>query len=97
MTTTTHFAIRDKRDGRLIGLDDNSGGYPWKPSHPQHVKLWDTKKAAIDYCEVMGWRRPSDSYGALSWEIVEIEPLVVGSVHIDFPQYDAIRKGPFQP
>ncbi len=90
----TVYAIRDTLDGRFIGLDEPSGGYPWKPTGPSPVKLWETKQKAIEYCEIMGWRRPSDSYGALSWEVVEVEPLVVREDRITYKQYDAIRRAP---
>lgn len=88
----TKYAIRDTRDGRLIGLDEASGGYPWKPTHPSSVKLWPMKREAINYCEVMGWRSHSDTYGALSWEVVEVEPLVVREKHIDYAAYNALSK-----
>lgn len=90
----TRYAIRDTRDGRFIGLDKDSGGYPWKPTHPNGVELFTTKQKAIEYCEVMGWRRPTDSYGALSWEVVEVEPLVVREDRIGYREYDAIRRAP---
>ena len=92
--TETRFAIRDRLDGRFIGLDKSSGGYPWKPTGPQQVELFPTKQKAIEYCEVMGWRRSSDSYGALTWEVVEVKTLVMGLDRICFQQYDALRKAP---
>ena len=85
------FAIRDTRDGRLIGLD---GGYPWKPTDPRRAELWADKQKAIEYCEAMGWRRSSDLYGALSWEIVEVEPMVVGETHLNFRGYRAVLESP---
>lgn len=36
-------------DGVPLGLDDASGGYPWKPSYPAGVKYWTSSASAHEY------------------------------------------------
>lgn len=40
-------------DGSLVGLDDASGGYPWRPRHWAQIQKWRTPEEAERYMGVM--------------------------------------------
>ena len=48
--------------GTPIGLDRDSGGYPYKTLHPSSIKYWDTKEKAEDYVNVMTRGVDKDTY-----------------------------------
>jgi len=35
-----------------IGIDLNSGGYPFKTENPNNIKYWISKEEAIKYCDM---------------------------------------------
>lgn len=47
-----HFVLMDAH-GDLIGLDDRSGGYPYKAHRPEDVKFWAHEEGARNYMSVM--------------------------------------------
>lgn len=57
-------------DNRPVGLDANSGGYPFKTDHAALVKYWDTKKEARHYIDIM---QRGESYKFLNVKIIEIQ------------------------
>lgn len=36
-------------DGVFMGIDSNSGGYPYRAEHPANFKYFDSKKEALEY------------------------------------------------
>lgn len=45
------FVIVDSQ-GRMIGTDQPSGGYPWRPSTLSGVKFWNTREEAEKYAAI---------------------------------------------
>lgn len=37
-------------DNMPVGLDSNSGGYPFKTENPNQIKYWNTRDEAEKYC-----------------------------------------------
>jgi hypothetical protein len=44
-----YYVIADRNDNQLIGVDERSGGYPWKPSSLNGVKIWANREDAERY------------------------------------------------
>jgi hypothetical protein len=57
-------------DNMPVGLDSDSGGYPYKTSLPSQVKYWETKEEAQKYIDIM---QRGSSYGFNNVKIVEIQ------------------------
>lgn len=57
-------------DGKPIGLDTASGGYPFKTSYPGSVKYWETRESAQKY---------ADMFPESNWAIEEIQFRIVNS------------------
>lgn len=45
-----------------IGLDSNSGGYPFKTENPNLIYYWSTRKAAQEYADIMTMKGKSITY-----------------------------------
>lgn len=48
-----------KRDNKYIGMDDNSGGYPYETNYCMAVKVWYSKEKALKYqktCKEHDWK-----------------------------------------
>ena len=39
-------------DGSFVGIDDSSGGYPYKTSYPSGIKWWTNTKEAERYIQM---------------------------------------------
>jgi len=61
-----------------VGLDSDSGGYPYKTDYPGNVKYWATQKEAQDYVDIMTMKGSSSTYSVSSFRIVEIQFRIVG-------------------
>lgn len=57
-------------NGKPVGLDSASGGYPYKTDVPCQVKYWDSREEAQKYMDVFA----SNGY---HWEIKEIQFRIV--------------------
>ncbi len=58
-------------DEKPVGLDNSSGGYPFKTENPSFIKFWETKKDAQVYIEVMQGSN-TDSYYQ-NMKIIEVQ------------------------
>lgn len=47
--------------GELVGIDNASGGYPWRPTSLAGVNFFDTIKEAQKYCDVWNKGDGTDS------------------------------------
>jgi len=57
-------------DNQPVGLDRNSGGYPFKTNHPSQVEYWNSMKEAQTYVDTM---QRGASYRFIHVQIVEIQ------------------------
>lgn len=56
-------------DRQPVGLDKDSGGYPYKCNNPNSVKYWDSESEALKYM---------DSWPEREWIVKEIQFRIVG-------------------
>jgi hypothetical protein len=64
-------------DNEPVGLDSNSGGYPFKTSIPEQVKYWKSKNEAQKYLDIMTMKGTSQTYIS-NYKIVEIQFRIMG-------------------
>jgi hypothetical protein len=48
---TKHVFIVTNENDQPIGIDGQSGGYPWVPDDPQLMKFWHTENEATRYAQ----------------------------------------------
>lgn len=66
-------------DGKPVGLDSNSGGYPFKTEYAGNIKYWVTRKEAQDYINIMTMKETSSTY-MNHYSIVEIQFRIIDKV-----------------
>jgi hypothetical protein len=64
-------------DNRPVGVDQGSGGYPYKTEIPCQIRYWDTRKEADDYRKIFE-HSPSYGFHIPRVEIAEIQFRIVG-------------------
>jgi hypothetical protein len=58
--------------GEIIGIDSNSGGYPWRSNYIQGYRFWNTREEAEKYASI--WTNgANDSYGYSDMIVKEVE------------------------
>lgn len=60
--------------GGYIGVDHNSGGYPWLPNNPFYgAKFWNTKDEAEKYMNMFCNAGPGTYQRASEWKLVKVQ------------------------
>jgi hypothetical protein len=62
-----HYVFRDKKTMQFIGVDEHSGGYPFKLNTLCGSEIWTSTEKAREYEKVIFWNKPSE------WELYEID------------------------
>lgn len=62
-----HFVIL--WDGQPVGLDRDSGGYPYKTGYPGSIHYWKSAQEALDYMAM---------FREHNWQVVEVQFRIVG-------------------
>ncbi len=57
-------------DNCIIGVDVNSGGYPWLPSHPSGWKFFATIEDAVTYRDTFKHDTPNATGDPRKWRVV---------------------------
>lgn len=58
-------------DNWPVGLDSDSGGYPYKTNSPNAIKYWTTAKDARNYLDIITSHGKSTQYNLI--EVREVE------------------------
>ena len=64
-------------DGKVVGIDSNSGGYPYKTDSPGSAKFFRTRKEAEHYIGLFTTSLSLGFYGPMV-RVVEIQFKIVG-------------------
>jgi hypothetical protein len=70
-----YFCCQDK-EGNLIGVERNSGGYPWVPDGLLGIQFWSRQSDAEDYANVLNWKHRRNNSEPIELTVVKVQLVV---------------------